>query len=356
MNRLLAIGLILALLLGTSTPSARGALPYDPIPPARSFAPTRCAFSNPTADLLAQVDLTHWSGWVRKLSGAEPLSTGGPTITTRYSPYLFNGVSPAYEFVKEQISIWYPGQVTEFSYPAISGQTWKNLILNIPGAQTPKNIVLLTAHLDSTAPSSLDAPGADDNATGSATLLEAARVLQANPLPNTVRMIWFTGEEQGLWGSQAYANAVTSWAGVIGVVNVDMIGYDGNADRCLELHVGTLPASNIIGNCFVDSIEAYNLDLKYDYLTTTAIRASDHASFWSRGIGAIEVLENYRDDGIATGCIGRDPSPNYHQASDTFSNLTLPYSFDVARAALATTFSLARLPFYIWYYLPFMKN
>jgi leucyl aminopeptidase len=272
----------------------------------------------------------------------------------------------AYDFVREQISGWYASneqvEIEEDAYQPYSNNPsiiWKNLVLTIPGTQYPEEIVILSAHLDSTSRTSpySTAPGADDNATGVATLLEAARVLQSHPLPRTVRIIWFTGEEQGLLGSQAYVQD-HALENIIGVINLDMFGYNSDEDRCFELHVGGLPASAVPGQCFVHSIDAFDIDLKYDYIINGATSASDHSSFWSEGIGALEVLENYQTNNQPGGCSNTDWNPYYHSPSDTIDHVDLAFGYDVARAGLATFFSLANaLPDLLYpYYLPFLTT
>lgn len=341
-------------------------------PAAQTGAPaaiTLCGYDARVAALLQEMNINSWSTWVKQLSGTQEAVVGGQpvTILTRYSPTLFNGVSPAYSFVKETIAAWYPpAQIEEHSFAAPSGsfpgQTWKNLALTIPGQSAPEEIVLLTAHLDSTASGSpaQNAPGADDNATGAAALLEAARVLKDHPLDRTLRLIWFTGEEQGMIGSKAYANALTDAEvqAIQGVVNIDMIGYDHDGDRCFELHVGDLPASNTVGQCIAGAIDAYDLGLTYDYFTTSyATGSSDHSSFWRRDIGAVELLENFYDNNTPGGCGPViDRTPNYHTINDIFANMHSEYGFDVARAGLAGAFSMAApLPLHE-YYLPMLKN
>ncbi|RPI97520.1 MAG: Zn-dependent exopeptidase M28, partial [Chloroflexi bacterium] len=296
-----------------------------------------CGVTSTVDGLLGAVTLDSWSGWVRRLSGADPVVVGGQTTTilSRYSRYLFNGTSPAYDYVLEQVAAWYPQAWIEedpFQY-TVTGEEWKNLVLTIPGSVTPETVVMLTAHLDSTAggiPVAHAAPGADDNATGAAVLLEAARVLRSSaqdggPFPNTLRLVWFTGEEQGLVGSRAYAND-HDLAGVTGVVNVDMIGFDSDNDRCFELHVGDLPQSDRVGRCLVESIAAYDLDLTLDYLTTGATGRSDHASFWDHEVGAVEVLENLFYHALPGGCSNADGNPHYHSDTDTIAYINLTTS------------------------------
>lgn len=317
--------------------------------PQAAGAQFGCGYASQVDALLEQTTQEEWSGWVKRLSGAEDALVGGKytRITTRSSAALFDGTSRGYDYVREQVETWYPGQVEEDPYTGIAGKTWKNLILDIPGSVYPDEIVILSAHLDSVS------TGADDNASGSAVLLEAARILQGQSLPRSLRLIWFTGEEQGLYGSLAYTrdHALT---GVVGVINADMMGFDSNNDRCFELHVGTMPASEKVGRCFVNAIQTYGLDLRYDYLIGSATTRSDHASFWRAGVGAVEVLENVFNDQQPNGCAGADPSPYYHTPNDTFANMSPAYGFAVSRAALAAAFSLASpVPLQMLYF-PFM--
>ncbi len=323
--------LSMVMILALALPNLQSGCWYDPAVEAR----------------LAKVQFADWSGWVRALSGDVPVQVGGETrrITTRFSPYLFDGTSPAYDFVLEQISAWYPAdQIEEDEFGA---QGEKNLILTIPGSERPDEIVVLTAHLDSRSNTAdhLDAPGADDNASGSAALLEAARVLrpqsgQESGLPRTLRIIWFTAEEQGMIGSYNYA-ADHSLDGIVGVINVDMIGYDGDGDRCFELHVGVLPESQPVGQCFANAIAIYAIDLRYEFLTTTATTRSDHSAFWNHEVGALSVSENFFTSYEPESCGARDANPNYHGPGDTYANMHPQYAFDVSRAAIAAAFSLA---------------
>lgn len=313
-----------------------------------------CAPSTVTADTIQQMTAESWLDWVEKLSGAEPVTIGGEetTIKTRFSPSMFNGQenARAFDFVLEQVQGWYPEdqiEVMDFTVTRQSDNqefTWKNLILTLPGTQAPEEIVMMTAHLDSTTSEDPEefAPGASDNGSGSATLLEAARLLRDVSFERTIKIIWFTGEEQGLLGSANYVETIEEPDAVAGVINLDMFGYDSDDDRCFEIHVGTMPESEAVGQCFVDSIEAYDLNLpRYDYLTDGAISASDHASFWEAEIGAIEILENLFTNGLAEGCTNGDGNPHYHSERDTVDRLNPETSVEIARAALAAVMGMA---------------
>src|SRR4030095_6717854 len=118
------------------------------------------------------------------------------------------------------------------------GPSGKNIVLTIPG--TSPNEVYLTAHFDSiwqTGNSSPAAPAATDNGTGSATVFEAARILRQYRFTRTIKLIWFTGEQQGLFGSAAYV-ADHSMFNVVGVLTLDLFGYDANNDKCFAIHAG----------------------------------------------------------------------------------------------------------------------
>ena len=91
-----------------------------------------------------------------------------------------------------------------------------------------------------------------------------------------------------------------------------------------------------------ETITSYSHDLNYDYLITGATSRSDHINFWLKDIGAIAVSENFSEAGTENGCVGADMNPNYHMMEDTIDlNLTSDFAYDIARAALETTASLA---------------
>lgn len=318
-----------------------------------------CSFDPAFADVLDDTTAETWLDWIEKLSGAEPVIINGEetTIQTRYSISMFDG-SPnarAFEFVHQQVLEWYPAdqvQVMEYDVTRQSDNqtfTWQNLIVTIPGQTSPEEVVILSAHLDSTSDQPEErAPGAEDNGSGSAALLEAARVLKDARFERTVQIIWFTGEELGLFGSRAFVEEIENPSSVIGVVNLDMFGYDTDNDRCFEMHVGTLPQSDKVGRCFTAAIDAYDLDLpNYDYLDNEATDRSDHGSFWRANIGAIEILENMfdndlREEGQPNACSNGDMNPNYHTTKDTVDALNGETGVQIVRAAIAAIAGMAQ--------------
>jgi leucyl aminopeptidase len=307
-----------------------------------------CSYDPLVDELIHQTDQAKWLDWIEKLSGEESVTVSGTEyiVETRYSSPMFSGAptAKAYDFALQQAQSWHyaPDRLEEHGYDAGGGQTWKNLVLTLPGESFPDDIVLITGHLDSINLGDLmHAPGANDNGTGNATLFEAARLLRQYRFRRTLKIVWFTGEEDGLLGSEAYVDDHPT-DGFLGVVNLDMFGWDGDGDRCFEIHAGTLSQSQDVGNCFDDSLTTYGMGLARDYLTWGATDRSDHASFWQVNVGAIEIAENFFSDGLPDGCIGQDANPGYHTTDDTVaSNLTPSFGFDIARAGLATIAAMA---------------
>ncbi|MBG0786842.1 MAG: Zn-dependent exopeptidase M28 [Anaerolineaceae bacterium] len=343
-----------ALLEATTTPvtDSTPTLATVTEPTQTDFA---CTFNPAVETLQAEFDSDSWLSWIERLSGAKPVEMNGETYTikTRYTESLFNGDpdARAFEFVHDQLALWgYEDQVTLFVeeyMPDYETETpWQNLIAVIPGTDPTLagQEILLTAHLDSitsTVPEGT-APGADDNATGVATLMEAARIFKDQPFKRTIKIVFFSGEERGLHGSLAYtAMHANEMANIVGVINLDMFGYDADNDRCFELHVGGLKESNLLGTCLTDVIDAYNLNLSYDYLTASALSASDHSSFWRADVGAVLVLENFLTQDEHLGCGELDKNPNYHTSGDLVSEINVDTAFDIAQAALLTIATIA---------------
>jgi hypothetical protein len=326
-----------------------------PIPSFSRPEPGSICPYHPTIDALHDAfEQDAWVNWIKWLSGEDPIELNNESvlILTRYSESLFNGHpdARAYEFVLSQLQTWgfeLGTTLFEHTYQPGLGEdapNWKNLIVVLPGTDPDlaNEEVLMTAHLDSTAIGTPEtkAPGADDNGSGVATLLEAVRLLKDVPFKRTIKIIFFTGEEQGLYGSKAYMTQYSSdLKNIIGVINLDMFGYDADQDRCFEMHVGEMEASNLIGGCLGDTIEIYDPELQFEYLTSEALGYSDHASFWDADVGAIEVLENFHThtNGI---CGTADVNPNYHSEGDVIWAMNLETAHRIAASAIA---ALARL-------------
>ena len=100
-------------------------------------------------------------------------------------------------------------------------------------------------------------------------------------------------------------------------------------------------ASKLLGNCLTDIIDAYDLNLDYDYLIKNAVTASDHSSFWKAGVGSVLVLENFITQDEHLGCGEIDRNPNYHTSGDLVSEINVDTAFDIAQATLLAVATIA---------------
>lgn len=319
--------------------------------PASAQAQDLCGYSPLVAEMLNQFRDSQWSSWILQLSGEMPIQIGGETtrILSRHTQRMFIGdpTARAFEYVSGVLKgilgdraryEMDPFLVYKPPEEVFNGQ---NLIIDLPGASRPEEIVVLSAHLDSLSDRPQhDAPGADDNGTGIATVLEAARIFSQYRFERTVRLILFTGEEQHEVGSRAYL-ADHPPKGVVAVVNIDMVGADADNDHCIELHAGPLPASWPVAQCIQSAIQAYGLDLKTEVLTVGATIESDQSSYWAYGIGAVMLWENATPPLGEAVCKGTDLNPYYHTTGDRFEIINQATALAASRAAIAATASLA---------------
>ena len=328
--------------------------------PEPSPTPTEAPTLTPTPQMIDAIEYflsdtseERYAGWIRKLSGAEPVTISGQeyTITTRYSYAMFTGQdnAKASEFLLEQLGRWVPAdQITFEPYEyrdAMSAYTWYNIIVTFPGTVSPNEQILYTAHYDSTVQLfDVDqmqlAPGANDNGTGVAALLEAIPTFAKTSFDKTVKVIFFSGEENIMQGSNAYLAAHGS-DNIIGVINMDMFGNDPENARCFEIHVGTLPESDPLGLAFSQAIADYHINLTYDYFRYVAYDYGDHTPFWRNGIPAMTAMENFTQDSTEGGCGPRPYPKNWHAPTDFIADINIPYAFDISRAGTITMLRLA---------------
>lgn len=141
------------------------------------------------------------------------------------------------------------------------GVTWKNVIGTIYGEKRTDEIVILCAHLDSKSEERLVfAPGADDNASGVAAVLEAARVLSDKTFDRTIRFLLFTRESTGQQGSKAYVRTLRkNTEDIFAVINVDMIAYGENEE---DIDIMTIPEHKWLAEKIVDYAIAYDYKIK----------------------------------------------------------------------------------------------
>ena len=201
-----------------------------------------------------------------------------------------------------------------------------NVVATTGGNCYPGRQVLITGHYDDISEDPYNrAPGADDNASGTVSLLASASILKDYNLANTVKFVAFAGEEQGLLGSLAYAEeAYNRGDTILGVLNFDMIAWDGNGDNVLEVHCGTPSQNQALADIFISTLSDYGLSLVAQKITSGATDRSDHASFWAYNYPAILGIEDMNDF-----------NAYYHTTGDLVSVFDTAYYVNFTKAAVA---------------------
>lgn len=175
--------------------------------------------------------------------------------------------------------------------------------------QDPSKEVLVTAHIDS-----VRNKGADDDGSGTAALMEIARLVANTNPRHSIKFVGFDQEELGLIGSRAYVNELDeSSDSILGVLQADMIGYDGDKDSAIHIIDCDRQDSKFLKDGFVSVAKA--LGHEFDVIEDCTNR-SDHASFWKKNIPAVLISENF---------FGGDDNPCYHCQCDQIDLINLPY-------------------------------
>jgi hypothetical protein len=228
------------------------------------------------------------------------------------------------------------------------GESYKNIVAEKKGMTSPDRVFILGAHYD-TVP---DSPGADDNASAIAVLLEVARNIQSVPLASTVRLIAFSLEEYDYIGSTHYVESLKKGKEeILGMMALEMVGFTGlrqNYPPYLNPkyypNVGDFIA--IVGNerstkllekvCQILKTHIPRLPLEFLIVPGNGegmeeARLSDHSTFWDQGLPALLVTD--------TSFLR---NPNYHLPSDRMETLDFEFMRKVAIGVFYSVVELAK--------------
>jgi hypothetical protein len=282
--------------------------------------------------LIDQVSSDTAYQYVGDLSGEWPVDIGGQPFTIA-SRYTYSGVYilKATQYVAEHLE----ALGLDVEYHVWDDPRYPNIIGELQGAVSPEKIYIICAHLDD-APFEIVAPGADDDASGSAAVLIAADILSQYQWDSTLRFVLFTGEEQ--WsmdeyyahGSYPYVQRSQSLGeNIVGVLNLDMIGWNSESmpEPAIDLHANaspTLSPTVELAQLFADVVESYQLNLEPD-IYPNAAGLGDHGSFWDYGYFAILGIEDLLDF-----------NPFYHSQYDQLRFFDLAYFTDFVKASVGT--------------------
>lgn len=231
---------------------------------------------------------------------------------------------------------------------------WGGIYENVI-ATTPHNMdssaapLILAAHYDTV----IGSPGADDNASALAVLLDVARQFVNMRLKRPVRFIAFCFEEENFLGSRAYAAHLTSTQqSILGAIVLECVGYTRDEEGSQKIPPGVPVTVPTVGNflAVIGNQGSYALTMVVEQAMKSRIpvvplvvpgngellpdtRRSDHTSFWEQGFPAVMLTDtaNFRN-------------PNYHQPTDTIETLNLDFMAQVADGVAAAVMELAGQP------------
>ena len=274
----------------------------------------------------------------------------------RHPAYGVDALKQAASYIAEALdSYGYPVHAQPFTD---NGQSFDNIIATRNGNDDSSEQILVIAHYD-TVP---DSPGADDNASGVAVLLELARILKDVRFDRTVQFVAVNLEEDDIAtpgqtgrtrGSRALAQHARKreWQ-IAGAAVFEMVAFAGESVR--QTTPEGLPIRlpdigdfiGVVGNerskelvdVFASGIKEEGIDLPVQTLVVpengkefAVVRRSDHAPFWDSGFKAIMITDT-----------AEFRNPHYHLPTDTVGTLNIPFAANVCRAAAVFVSHLAR--------------
>ncbi len=242
---------------------------------------------------------------------------------------------------RDAVASWIKSQFIRFGFTDVvidsflyQGTWQKNVIATLTGTMMPEKVYVFGGHHDSY--SSGDpytfAPGADDNASGTAAALEMARVIMSSGYQPeaTIKLITFGAEEYGLWGSKAYADyALNQGIDIRLMINHDMISHTYQQLSQSTVDVNRYTGSEGWGTLAFNMVDLYSI--LNPYYGSTNSSGSDSYSFWQRGYPAVYFEE-------------REFSPYYHSPQDIITNYSMPYCAEVIKSSGALLLTAIQIP------------
>jgi hypothetical protein len=309
--------------------------------------------------IAAEVSEDRITSTLRKLESFGTRDTNGVIETPGH------GIKAAREWIAAQFRSYSPRLEVRFDPHAVkkSARIVKdidvvNVVAVLKGRTQPDVEVLVGAHYDSmnmifksgtprvfdadaTASASI-APGVSDNGSGTALVLELARVMSQYEFDKTIVFVAFAGEEQGLLGAGGYAEAAEkSKEKLEAVINVDVIGNDvtGNGIQAggrVNVYSGDPmdSSSRSLARYMREVAERYQPDLRINtvFRQDRFGRGGDHTPFLNHGFAAVRVTTP------------TEQLEFQHNEKDTFDRVSVPYIASVTRSVGVSLGSLAMAP------------
>jgi len=259
-----------------------------------------------------------------------------PTLAGRRVGSAGNAAAWAYlesRFQALGLSYFGTGYAQAFSHvPSQASGT--NVVGYLTGSENPNSAILISAHFDHIGSrNGLVCPGADDNASGTAAVLQLAAYFKTHPPTHTLIFALFDGEEQGLWGSEAFASQPPIPLSQIELVfNLDMIAQ-GTGGRIFvggtSLRSYPTATNAFLRNTVIQGFSTSKVAVIPDFETYDAY--SDQQPFRVRGVPFLFFS------------VG-DDDPNYHTPADTYESIPKVFYWAAVEAILDTLLRLDATP------------
>ncbi|MEZ4642074.1 MAG: M20/M25/M40 family metallo-hydrolase [Chloroflexota bacterium] len=216
-----------------------------------------------------------------------------------------------------------------------------NVVATLPGTDPNAGVILVMAHYDNRSVEIADgfakAPGANDNGSGIALLIESARILSFRNWNQTLMFVAMAAEEQGTYGSRHFAqNAFLNNLNILAAINYDAVGGRAGIPQYIRVFAPDLVTSpsgalaryyDLIGGMYLPTFPV----VIYDALDREG-RWGDHREFVELGIPAIRVIESEEDPELVNSVL------------DTWSLIDYDYLQKVAQLNVAVMANLAGAP------------
>ncbi|HKL02449.1 MAG TPA: M20/M25/M40 family metallo-hydrolase [Cryomorphaceae bacterium] len=297
------------------------------------------------ADMVNQVDASELLSTLQTVEG-ERHYTAAPTHLADVRTFIFDAFADA-------------GLQTENHDFIYADTEMANILGRKPGARDESITYIIDGHFDGVP----NSPGADDNGSAVAGVLEALRILSQYNFEHSIRFIGFDAEELGLRGSQRYVqNAIEPFEEINGVLNFEMIGYYSDEPNSQSLPVGfelLFPDAaqeisdddnrgnflTVVGNvdsnplisAYIEASETYVPELRLISIAVPGtgtiapdLRRSDHSRFWDAGMQALMLTDGSEFRNF-----------NYHTPGDVIATLDFGFMENVVKATVAAAAQLA---------------
>jgi hypothetical protein len=269
-------------------------------------------FDELVVEIIQELDETMYLGYLENITSFGSRFTG-TSACHQAGDYIYN------EFESMNLEVRYHNWTN-------GGYQDRNIEGVLHGVnESSDEIYIICAHHDTVS----NCPGADDDASGVATVLAAANILSQYDFEHTIIFVTFSGEEQWMLGSEVYAyEAYENGDNIVAVLNVDMIGF-----AISEYHGDNIKIYYNDDSMWLTSFTGSIGEQYYDYINLNVIPSgfaySDQYYFWECGYDGLFYHEyefNYY----------------YHTPDDNLENMNITYATKCSKLVLATLSELAQ--------------